>query len=80
MTSMPMKTKRIKIHNITDISTMVHEANLICGDVILRRGKFAVDGTSFLGVISIVNSDEPVIIEYPEEAKQFDEFISKFGI
>lgn len=75
-----MKSKRIKIHNITDISNMVHDANALSGDVVLRRGKFAVDGTSLLGVISIVNTEEPVIIEYPEDAKEFDEFISQFAI
>ena len=76
----PMKSRRIKIHNITDISNMVCEANKVFGDVILRHGKFAVDGTSLLGVMSIVNTEEPIIIEYPEEAKDFDEFLSNFTI
>lgn len=80
MTAIPMKTLRVKIHNITDISNMVHEANNVFGDVIVRRGKFSVDGTSLLGVISIVNSDEPVIIEYPEEAKFFEDFLLNFAV
>ena len=59
---------------------MVREASNVFGDVIVRRGKFSVDGTSLLGVISIVNSDEPVIIEYPEEAVEFENFLLNFTV
>ena len=49
----------------------------IKGDVIIKRGKFSVDGKSILGIFSI-GLTEGVTIEYPEDAYELDEFLQQF--
>ena len=71
-------TKLIYLNRITDIELFTQEAHKVSGDVIVRRGKFAVDGKSLMGVISI-NPSEGVTVEYPEEETDFDNFLNTLG-
>ena len=71
------KTKFIKMNGITDVTVFVKMASQVDGDVTLYRGKYVVDGTSLLGVFS-VDPSEGVTVEYPENAKAFEEFINNF--
>lgn len=67
----------ITMNNLTDIAEFVHRAMNVEGGVTVSRGKFVVDGSSYLGVISI-NPVEPVTVswENSEANLAFTQFIS----
>lgn len=71
--------KNIKIDSITDVTTLVAKASAVDGDVTLSKGRYAVDAKSLMGVMSI-DISRGAEIEYPENAKDFDEFVSNFVI
>jgi len=71
------KFTEIKIENISDLYLFVDKASQIDGDIIVKRGKFAVDGKSLLGVLSLDMSQGAVVI-YPESALEFDSFCQYF--
>jgi len=70
-----MKTKFVKILGIKDMTDFVKAATAIYGDVICRKGKYAVDGKSLLGVMSI-DLSTGVTVEYPEDAEDFEAFLN----
>ena len=70
---------RIKIDNLNDIHELVKQAQAVDGDVIISKGKFAVDAKSTLGVLSIDMSDGATI-DFPEAAIDFKDFLNKFEI
>lgn len=70
---------RIKISNLKDIRELVSQAQLVDGDVILSKGKFAVDAKSALGVLSLDISDGATI-DFPATATSFAEFLSQFKV
>lgn len=72
-----MKKVCVKINTINDLNAFVQKARFVDGDVIVSRGKFSVDGKSILGVFSI-DVSEGCFVEYPEDAKDFDDFLSPF--
>lgn len=72
-----MKTKYVKIHDLDDVSAFIDISSKVNGDVICRRGHFAVDGSSAMGVMSIGIS-HGVTVEYPEDATDLDTFLDKF--
>lgn len=74
-----MKTKFIKINGITDVTTLVQKASVVDGDIVLRKGKFAVDGKSLIGCFSL-DLSTGVVAEYPETAIDFENFISLFEV
>lgn len=74
-----MKSKVIKINTIKDITELVKHASNTEGDVTLRKGKFVIDGKSIMGVFSI-DLTSGATIEYPEDAAELEEYISKFLI
>lgn len=74
-----MIKKKIVVHTIADIGKLVTLASKVESDVVISRGKFSVDGKSLMGVMSI-DVSQGCIIEYDEEAKEFDEFVSQFEI
>ena len=74
-----MKTKYIKIHGITDVTKLAQEAYKVDGDICLKKGKYVVDGKSLMGIMSI-DVSTGVTIEYPEDAIEFEDFISHFEI
>ena len=74
---MNMKKMYIAIRDIHDITTFVKEASAINGDVICKRGKYVIDGKSIMGIFSI-DTSEGMIVEYPEDAVDFEKYISQF--
>ena len=68
-------TKIIYLDKVADITRFAEEAHKVAGDVIVRRGKFVVDGKSIMGIISI-NPSEGVTVEYPEDETAFGEFLA----
>ena len=74
-----MKTKYIKIESLTDLSQFVIKASEVNGDILIYRGKYCVDGKSLLGLMSINISDK-CKIEYPEDAIEFEKYITQFEI
>lgn len=72
-----MKKMQVIIHGINDASHFVAQAAKVSGDVIVKKGRFAVDGKSIMGVMSI-NIHDGVVVEYPEGATEFEEFLKQF--
>lgn len=74
------ETVEITLNWLNDIKRFVRLAENIEGGVTLKRGKFVVDGTSLLGIISL-NPTEPCIVEYDknEDTAEFDEFLISFS-
>lgn len=74
-----MKSKMIKINKIEDINAIVKQAEQVKDGVYIHRGRFVVDASSLMGIMSIDLTD-PVKIEYPELNTDFDTFISQFEV
>ena len=72
-----MKKVFIKITEIENVNEFVQHARSVQGDILVSRGKFCVDGKSILGMYSL-NVSHGCTVEYPEDAKEFDEFIQQF--
>jgi hypothetical protein len=72
-----MKTKFIKLHGITEVAMFVSAAGAVNGDVTGKKGKYVIDCRSLLGVLSFDTKDG-FTVEYPEDATEFEEFISQF--
>lgn len=72
-----MKTKNIKIIGITDVTRLAQKAYKVNGDVYLKKGIYVVDGKSLMGIMSI-DVSTGVTVTYPEDAIEFDQFISTF--
>lgn len=74
---MNMKKMYVAIHGIHDIMSFVQAATRVEGDVTCKRGKYVIDGKSTMGIFSI-DVSEGMIVEYPETATEFEEYISQF--
>lgn len=74
---MNMKKMYIAIRDIHDITVFVREAASVDGDVICKRGKYVIDGKSIMGIFSI-DTSEGMVVEYPEDAVDFEKYISQF--
>lgn len=74
-----MKNKFIKIIGITDAMSLVKNASDVEGEVILRKGRYAIDCKSIMGIFS-VDISTGVTVEYPEDAVEFEKFISHFEV
>lgn len=72
-----MKTKFIKMSNIKDIVNFVNEASKVKSDINVLKGRYIIDGKSIMGVISI-DVTTGMIVEYPADAIDFENFISQF--
>ena len=72
-----MKKVFIKITEIENVNEFVQHARSVQGDILVSRGKFCVDGKSILGMYSL-NVSQGCTVQYPEDAKEFDEFIQQF--
>lgn len=72
-----MKKMYISIHGIHDVMIFVQEALKVNGDVVCTRGRYTVDGKSTMGMFSI-DLSEGVMVEYPEDAVEFENFIIQF--
>ena len=69
----------ISIQGVADVYDFIREASKVEGDVLIKRGKFAVDAKSFLGVFSLDVSQQ-VIVVYPADATDFEKYVSKFQV
>lgn len=78
-----MKKMRIKIHHIADIADFVAIANQVSKannyDINVYKGSIVVDGASLISMMSM-DLSAPVEVEYPEQAKNFENFISQFKV
>jgi hypothetical protein len=72
-----MKTKFIRLRGITEVAMFVSATGTVNGDVTGRKGKYAIDCRSLLGVLSF-DTNDGFTVEYPEDATEFEEFISQF--
>ena len=72
-----MKNMYIKINGISDLAHFVQSATQVDGDVLVKKGKFTVDGKSLLGMFSI-DPTLGVSVNYPDDAIAFEEFITQF--
>lgn len=71
------KSKFIKMNNVTDVMNFVKEASKIEGDITVLKGRYIIDGKSIMGVMSI-DMSTGMIVEYPADAVDFENFISQF--
>ena len=72
-----MKKIFIKITEINDVNKFVQYAKNVRGDVLVSRGQFCIDGKSILGIYSL-DVSQGCTVQYPENEKEFDEFIQQF--
>ena len=72
-----MTTAIINIKGIDEPARFVSNALQVEGDIILKKGKFVVDGKSLLGVLAIADgSGGNITVEYPNDAPEtFDNFL-----
>ena len=76
-----MITKKmyVAINDINKITEFVQKASQVDGDVICTKGRYTIDGKSIMGVFSI-NTSEGIMVEYPETAIDFEEYLSQFKV
>lgn len=74
-----MKELVISIKGLHDVYTFISKAQAVDGDIIVSRGRYAVDGKSVLGIFSLDMSQD-ITVSYPETALEFEEFISQFKV
>lgn len=74
---MNMKKMYITIKDVHDIAIFVNHASKVDGDVTCKRGKYVIDGKSIMGIFSI-DTSEGMIVEYPENSIEFEQYISQF--
>lgn len=71
-----MVTKQISINTIKDMMDFTNEASKVFGDVLIRKGKYIIDGKSIMGIVSI-DPSTGVTVEYPEDAISFGAFLDE---
>jgi phosphotransferase system HPr-like phosphotransfer protein len=69
-----MKSKYISIYGITDLANFVSLAKKINGDILVKTKEKCINGKSLLGMMSF-DTKKGFIVEYPEEATDFEKFI-----
>lgn len=74
-----LKSKFIKMNNITDITNFIKEASKIKDDITVYKGRYIIDGKSVMGIMSI-DISTGMTVEYPETAIDFEKFISQFEV
>lgn len=72
-----MKKVFIKITEIDDVNKFVQYAKNVRGDVLVSRGQFCINGKSILGIYSL-DVSQGCTVQYPENEKEFDNFIQQF--
>ena len=70
-----MVSKQICINTIKDMMDFTNEASKVFGDVLIRKGKYVIDGKSIMGIVSI-DPSTGVTVEYPEDAAEFEAFLN----
>lgn len=75
-----MKEKTI-ILDALDIMRIVDRASCVKGDVTVVRGNQYIDAKSLLGMVSLaIGPTNKIRIQYPEDAKDFDEFLNTYEV
>ena len=74
-----MKEMQIKLTGLEEVQNFTAAAQATNGDILVRRGKYIVDGKSFLGMLSL-NCYQGVTVEYPAGAGGFEKTISQWEI
>ena len=74
-----MKKMYVAINTINKAIEFVQKASQVDGDVICTKGRYTIDGKSIMGVFSI-DISEGIIVEYPETATDFEEYLSQFKV
>lgn len=69
-----MVSKQISIETFKDMMDFVNEASKVFGDVLIRKGKYVIDGKSIMGIVSI-DPSTGITVEYPEDATDFGAFL-----
>ena len=69
----------IKMNDVTDVTTFATMASRVDGDVDVFKGKYCVDGASLMGLFGI-NMPTGVMVEYPETATEFENFLAPFVV
>lgn len=67
--------KQIKVNAISDATKIVQMAANVDGDVIITKGRYSIDAKSIMGIFSI-DLSSGAVIEYPDDAVEFDAFIA----
>ena len=67
---------KIKLTTIDEVKLLTKLASQFESDIFLKHGRYVVDATSLLGVISL-NLDTPVEVEVVERKKgDYDKFVA----
>ena len=74
-----MKKMYIAINTINKATEFVQKASQVDGDVICTKGRYTIDGKSIMGIFSIDISGG-IMVEYPETATDFEEYLSQFKV
>ena len=74
-----MKKMYVAINTINKATEFVQKASQVDGDVICTKGRYTIDGKSIMGIFSI-DISEGIMVEYPETATDFEEYISQFKV
>lgn len=70
-----VSTLKISINTISEISKFVETANTINAELDLKSGRYIVDATSILGILSL-DLENPITLVYPVQI--YEEVESKF--
>ena len=74
-----MKKMYVAINTINKATEFVQKASQVDGDVICTKGRYTIDGKSIMGIFSI-DISEGIMVEYPETATDFEEYLSQFKV
>ena len=74
-----MKKMYVVINTINKVTEFVQKASQVDGDVICTKGRYTIDGKSIMGIFSI-DISEGIMVEYPETATDFEEYLSQFKV
>ena len=74
-----MKKMYVAINTINKATEFVQKASQVDGDVICTKGRYTIDGKSIMGIFSI-DISEGIMVEYPEDAADFENFIKEFAV
>ena len=72
-----MKKVEINIHGIYDITRFVKYASDVKSDINVYKDNQVIDGSSLMSMMTI-DSSKNLIVEYPEDAKDFEDFLAPF--
>lgn len=73
-----MKKVKIQISGMYDITQFIEHASKVEEPgVIVYKGSTMIDGSSLMGMLNL-DTTHGIIVEYPQDAQDFDDFVQKF--